>query len=645
MTTALRRAARALGVLVGLAILGLGTAGTAAAHPTLLFTEPAADTAVSDAPQAITLMFNEQVSIGSDAIVVLDKDGRTVPMGAATTARGGEVVTARPAAPLPPGSYTVRWRVTGTDGDLVEEEFRFGVGYALIAAAPGVEQPPIGWLSAALRWVLFAGFAIGFGGLIGERFIASARAENPRLPAPRSAITGALVAALAAATGLAAQATADTGRVSVLWRDGTGVVVSIEVAGLAAALAVLRLRRRTWALLPLLVIVGAEGWRSHAQTAAPGWGALLTGVHLAAAAIWAGALVATTLAVLAWRREPAAVLWVLSSYMRLALWTFIVVISTGVLSALVLLPLSDVFSTDYGRVLLVKLGLVATATVLALKARTIQRSEGRIPKLAKVIRGESITLVAVLALSATLVSTTPVTATVQQPAPPEPRGPVLPLGTLAGQIGVAIAASDGQLVVRLATPRRGDYYAAQPDVRYTLSGRLSLPTGDDQPLTFRGCGQGCFVADADWGDGENVLSLAAGADTAKGGSVSLLVPWPTLPGADELARAVAATRAAGDITVYEAVTSDTTTGPGEPKPLDVPAEFFVSQEPYAAGSAPQAVRLVGGSGATRLALGYPAASINVLLTLDRAGRIADVILTDPKHLVTRRIVYADHGRP
>ena len=137
------------------------------------------------------------------------------------------------------------------------------------------------------------------------------------------------------------------------------------------------------------------------------------------------------------------------------------------------------------------------------------------------------------------------------------------------------------------------------------------------------------------------LSLAAGADTAKGGSVSLLVPWPTLPGADELARAVAATRAAGDITVYEAVTSDTATSSGQPQPLDVTAEFFVSQEPYAAGTAPQAARLAAGTGATRLALGYPAASINVLLTLDRAGRIVDETLTDPRHLVTRRIVYPE----
>src|SRR5258708_17735909 len=157
--------------------------------------------------------------------------------------------------------------------------------------------------------------------------------------------------------------------------------------------------------------------------------------------------------------------------MRLAAWTFAVVIGTGVVSALVLLPLSRVFSTDYGRVLVVKLVLVVAAAALALTARTLQRSETRLSKLPSVIRTESLTLVAVLALSATLVSTPPVSGA-QQPAPPEPKGPVLPLGTLAGQIGVAVAASDGQLVVRLSTPRRGDYYAAQPALHFTLSGRL-----------------------------------------------------------------------------------------------------------------------------------------------------------------------------
>ncbi|MGY4647004.1 copper resistance CopC/CopD family protein [Mycobacterium sp. URHB0021] len=639
MTYGLRRAAGVLGVLITLAALALGGAGSAAAHPTLLFTEPAADTATSDAPQVITLMFNETVSIGADAIVVLDKDGRAVPIGSATTARQGQVVTARLAAGLPRGSYTVRWRATGTDGDLVEEEFRFGVGYALAPTANRAAQPPIAWLSAGLRWLLLTGLAIAFGGLIAQRFISSARVENPRLPTPGSPITGSLVVALLGGAGLGVQLVADAGRLNVLWGEGSGPVVLAEIIAVTVALALVSVRRRRWALLALLVAVGAEGWRSHAQTAAPGWGALLTGVHLAAAAIWVGALVQTTLAVVAWRREPAAVRWMLRGYMRLAVWTFVIVIGTGVASALLLVPLSQVVSTSYGRVLLIKVALVATAAALALTARRIQRNETRVPLLTRVIRIESVTLVAVLVLSATLVSTAPVSAAVQPAAPP-PRGLIVPLGGLAGQIGVAVAASDGQLVVRLAAPRLGDYYAAQPDRHYTVYGRLGGPSGD-AALVFRGCGQGCFVANTAWSAGDNVLSLAAGADDAKGGSISMLVPWPPRNGSDELARAVAATRTAGDITVYESVSSDSTTGTGEPHPLHLAAQFFVAQEPYAAGTAPQAVRILSGSGSVRLALGYPAASINVLLTLDKAGRITDETLTDPSHLVTRRLVYPE----
>ena len=272
MTTGLRRTAGLLGIVVALAVLGLQVAGPAAAHPTLLFTEPVADSAVSVAPEAIALKFNESVSIGPDAIVLLDENGRTVATSQATTSDGAQVVTARPAAPVTPGSYTVRWRVTGTDGDLVEEEFRFGVGYALTATAADASTESTAWWSAALRWGLFAGFAIAFGGLIAQRFIASARADKPLLVVPRSPVTGALAAALGATAGLASQVIAEAGQASALWRTAIGAIVLAEAAGLLAALALTRVRRQTWALVPLLVIVGAEGWRSHAHSTAGWWG-------------------------------------------------------------------------------------------------------------------------------------------------------------------------------------------------------------------------------------------------------------------------------------------------------------------------------------------------------------------------------------
>jgi copper transport protein len=150
------------------------------------------------------------------------------------------------------------------------------------------------------------------------------------------------------------------------------------------------------------------------------------------------------------------------------------------------------------------------------------------------------------------------------------------------------------------------------------------------------------VSAVGWRDGDNVLTLRVTAPSWRGGTVSLLIPWPAQSGADELTHAVAALRTADHITVYETVTSDTTTGPGTLQRLDLNGAFFLSQEPYASGTAPITVRISQDGQPVRLALGYPAAAINVALTLDNNGRISAETLTDPTHLIHRRFTYPDH---
>lgn len=73
--------------------------------------------------------------------------------------------------------------------------------------------------------------------------------------------------------------------------------------------------------------------------------------------------------------------------------------------------------------------------------------------------------------------------------------------------------------------------------------------------------------------------------------------------------------------------------------LDVTGPWFLAQEPYAAGTAPIAARISRNGEPTRLALGYPAASTNVTLTLDGAGRITEETLADDTHLIHRRFLY------
>ena len=268
----------------------------ASAHPTLLVTDPAADTAVADSPHAITLVFNEAITIGPTALTLLDAGNRPLPLGVAHLARGGHLLTAALPITLHPGVYEVRWRVTGSDGDLVEEQFPFGVGATILGLGSG-STPSISWPDAALRWLLFGGIAVSAGALVGRRFTASARRMKPALVTIRPwVLPGAVVAVLGVA-GLVVVLILGAGSAAALWQGRAGRLLIVEGLALLVAVTLALIRKPAWTSAPLLIVVAAEGVRSHANVADPGWGAVLTGIHLAAAAIWVGTLLYVTRAV------------------------------------------------------------------------------------------------------------------------------------------------------------------------------------------------------------------------------------------------------------------------------------------------------------------------------------------------------------
>jgi copper transport protein len=434
---------------------------------------------------------------------------------------------------------------------------------------------------------------------------------------------------------------------------GAARVLAAEAAGFAAAAALATVRRGGWTLLPLGVVVAAEAVRAHPNGAAPGWGAALTAVHLAATAAWAGTLAHVLRAVIAWRSHRSALWWLASVYSRLAGWLVAVVAATGITAGLLLVPLPRLATTGYGQLLLAKLALVAAAVVVAgLARRRLRAGPARVGDVAARARLEAGLLAGVLAVTAVLVSTpTPRLATTAPITPPAPVGPVLPLGILAGQVGVTATASAGQLVVRLSTPTLGDDSGGQPETAATgLAARLTpanQATGahrGTRALALRGCGTGCYLAAAGWATGDNLLTLHPTAGRWHTATVALLVDWPPRPGAALLARAVAATRAAGHLTVYETVTSDTTTPTPPAQTLALDAGFFLGQEPYGTGVAPQVVLLpTPPGGTTRLALGFPAEHRTVTLTLDAQHRVGDETLADDSHLIRRHFTYPDPG--
>jgi copper transport protein len=76
----------------------------------------------------VVLVINEHVTLAPTPLSIIDFAGAPVSVDQVATATRGTTVTGRVHRSLAPGVYTVRWRLTGADGDLVESTFRFAVG-------------------------------------------------------------------------------------------------------------------------------------------------------------------------------------------------------------------------------------------------------------------------------------------------------------------------------------------------------------------------------------------------------------------------------------------------------------------------------------------------------------------------------------
>ncbi len=285
------------------------------------------------------------------------------------------------------------------------------------------------WVLALLRWLMFAGLAAALGGVAARGL---ARRHGGPAPAPlpgpwalRASLLG-LVASAGLVIEVLGHGSLAAGLAHLwlgqLWRTrvlsaGQGIIALVEFASFGAAAVLLRLRRPGLSVLPLFAVVTAEGFRAHPEGIVPVGGALLTWAHLVPAALWAGMLLYVVRAGIAWRSDPAAVRRLVGLYSRAAAWLFATVVITGVVTALVLVPVGSLLTTSYGRVLIVKAALVTAAACLALAGRMWLRREprpGAGPALATKL--EIGTLAVVLAVTALLSGLNP------------PRAPIRPLG-------------------------------------------------------------------------------------------------------------------------------------------------------------------------------------------------------------------------
>ncbi|MEU4892273.1 copper resistance protein CopC [Streptomyces sp. NPDC044780] len=185
-TTAARRlVARRLTAVCGtllaalLCALSVG-AGSASAHAALTSTDPADGSVVQTAPREVTLHFSEGVLLSDDSVRVLDPSGRRVDTGKATHVGGtSSTAAAELHSGLPDGTYTVAWKAVSEDSHPVSGAFTFSIGAPSKTTAKvptgGASDTTVGTLYGIGRYAAYGGFAALVGGCVFAGFCRSSR--------------------------------------------------------------------------------------------------------------------------------------------------------------------------------------------------------------------------------------------------------------------------------------------------------------------------------------------------------------------------------------------------------------------------------------------------------------------------------------
>ena len=387
-------------LLGAVALLALAPA-SAGAHAALLRTVPSASGTVNGSPGQVRLTYSEAVEPRFAIVSVTDASGNRVTTGPPVRNQADAHELDVPLRHLGRGWYLVYWRVISVDGHPVRGAFTFAVGPNQ-GPAPQFAIPSLSETAATpgllvARWIVLLSLLCAVG-LLAFR-LAIARPLLRRVPdASLRAVTVAVAISLTVAlvstlvyvdlsTAEFAQLGAlDLGSLVPLMRAsafGRGYLdlAIIEALLCLAAWAALvvdrpdRARRSVAELLAGTGVVAAAaaallvpGLAGHAGQYSPrGVSLLLDASHMAAAAVWLGGLVG--LSVVAWRastRRVACMVVLVPRFSNVAFTATLLLIASGTVATIIRLPtLSSLWETGYGQALLVKIGLLLVALVLA----------------------------------------------------------------------------------------------------------------------------------------------------------------------------------------------------------------------------------------------------------------------------------------
>jgi copper transport protein len=443
--------------MLGLALLALAVtlamAPAVSAHSTLVETEPARDRVVEHSPERVVLHFDEPVDSALGSIIVYDGEGERVDAGEIMRPRPESVAVAIDGQ-LERGTYTVAWRVISADSDPINGAWVFHVqepgAQPAGVAAQVLEDTPfvtsVFYLGG--RFLDFALLLACVGGTAALVF-ALTSASSPvrrRLLGIVAVLAAALAVVSLVELGLQGAAAAGTGLGHGFQWDVVSSVTGTKFgnyalirAGIATALCVVALVARAqdarpWsptivaALLLAAGLVVTPGLSGHASVSGP-ISIVADAAHVQAAGVWTGGLAFVVLGLVLTRERR----WELAAtsvprFSTMAVVSVAILIVAGTVNGyLQVRAWRGLWDTEYGILLLVKIGLVLPLLALGaynnryavprLRERIASGLERR--RFMRFAGAELVVMVAVVGVTAALVNAPPARTEVQMHEAPE----------------------------------------------------------------------------------------------------------------------------------------------------------------------------------------------------------------------------------
>lgn len=378
---------RAIAGVALVAVLVGGPATAASAHTYFKSSDPPNGAQLAAAPTEARLTFSEKIGKELSKASLVNQDGKSIPLGAVTAdpADNHTLVVAIP--PLDEGAYRLRYSTRDTvDLHETSGSIVFTVGHSAGLLPFEDSEPGPAVFVVALQFLALAALAAVIGPLTVALFAMSgAAAAATRARLVRWAARAAFVAVGVHVLLLVVEASlidAPLGRTirSLLTASDYGrrlIAFALVAIGLAVLLPPLANALRSGrtvsirapevlsalVLAPGLAVVEAFGGHNSGRSFIGG--VILRAVHVLGASVWIGGI--ATIVVLA--RSGTDTRAVVRRFAPIAVGATGALIVTGlVLSGREVTSLTALFATQFGWTLVIKLGLLAVALYLGLRA-------------------------------------------------------------------------------------------------------------------------------------------------------------------------------------------------------------------------------------------------------------------------------------